>query len=164
MEGDSALQIKAPSTLRVPRRALLNYEEGDDDSTLVRSERRPKEEDSPFQPTKFLKPLPEIVSDSSSARKSEDGILKFPLKLRITTLFESVPVWLLSLTKEYVSEISFPQVSSFSALRDLILSNKAPTEIYDPMVNFLGQSLFRFGKETSNGDLVLVSSNMSYLF
>ena len=164
MEGDSALQIKAPSALQVSGRARLKLEEGIDDSTSVRSVRRPREEVSPSLSSKFSKPTPDVVSQSPSSQKSEDGVLKLPYKLRITILFESAPVWLLSLTREYISEISFPQVSSFSGLRDLLVVNKAPIHIYDSMVNVLGRGLFKFGNGNPTGDLCLVSGNVAFLF
>ena len=93
--------------------------------------------------------------------KSEDGILNLPARLRVAIIFETVPVWILRLNKEYLWEISFPHVKSFTKLRAIILNNQGPVAA---IVNYLGRSLFKFGKDTPPADICLISGNITFLF
>ena len=75
-------------------------------------------------------------------RRVEHGIMTSKKLLSVCVLWETLPVWLLSLNGIEVQELSLPQCTSFSHLASLLASKTLDTVILDRVVSHLGRKLF----------------------
>ena len=83
-----------------------------------------------------------------------------------TLIFESYPVWLLTLTTPVITKIFLPQFDSWSTLRNSLEKSNAAgnVRLYDIQVSQIGRRFFEFGsppKETKH--LKLVSGDIPFL-
>ena len=79
-------------------------------------------------------------------------------------MFESYPVWLFSIVKDFSQLIYFPQVANWSDLRNKILSasDARSISLFDALITAIGRSLCHFGTSSKEG-ILLVSGSMLFL-
>ena len=108
----------------------------------------------------------ETGEDVNTTTCAKQKIRKFELRCSVPqawcVIFDSYPVWLCNLEKQFVSTIYFPQVKDWTDLRSKILKSNSSglVSLYDAMVNSIGRSHFIFGKP-SNEAIYLVLGNVA---
>jgi hypothetical protein len=103
-----------------------------------------------------------ISSEQTDSGATDTALLSILPKLHFTLIFQSFPVWLLSLDPSFVDTIRFPSFISTEHLCSSLESRNLDANIVLRCLHRFGSHKLLFGIH-ERGDIILVSGSLSFL-